>query len=315
MAETDSKPTNTDAKPDEVSLEQIDKLLEADDPAFAKSLSQIKEVGVEGEVHIESAVTGAETLTTEAEEDEKPKRRTWLVVLKPVHLVRDWIRTRLIKIRNTAVIVGRQFVMGLRTWPREFFGYAKAMFKILRQQLRDAMLVVRETSWPRRLVWTGFGAMVAATVILFVMSVSGIWLPGFMIHVETDLTKHADRSWEMKSDEAYVALFKAFPQKEIEFLFPKVVVNLKRTNSTQNPMGTFEVYVVLDSQDVAIEVEARRKELGDRLQRVLEDQTYADLSGPLGKKRIKDFLRRDLNAVLSQGWVKDVLIKNIILKP
>ncbi len=83
----------------------------------------------------------------------------------------------------------------------------------------------------------------------------------------------------------------------------------------RNPMGAFEFYVVMDSQDAALEVQARQKELHDRLQRAIEDQTYADLISPLGKKRVKDLLRNELNGVLTQGWVKDVLIKTMVLKP
>ena len=62
MAEIENKPppdaSPPDVKPDEVSLEEIDRLLEADDPEFAQSLNQIKEVGVEGDIDIESVVAG-----------------------------------------------------------------------------------------------------------------------------------------------------------------------------------------------------------------------------------------------------------------
>src|SRR5690606_9448617 len=132
-----------DQKPDEVSLEQIDALLEADDPDFAQSLTQIKEVGSEGEVIIESVVTGDDTLTTE-EEEEKPAQRPYIAKLqKGVQAVRTFLSNRWLRLRNFVVMFSEQALHNARVWPREFFGYAKAMLKVFLGKLKDGIKVVR----------------------------------------------------------------------------------------------------------------------------------------------------------------------------
>ncbi|MGE0762540.1 MAG: flagellar basal body-associated FliL family protein [Bdellovibrionales bacterium] len=317
MAETEVKSAapSPDVKPDEVSLEEIDRLLEADDPEFTKSLDQIKEVGVEGEVTIESAVPADESLSAEAEEEKQVKYPRLAKLLKPWQILKTKSYTRWLRLKNFAVISARQLMIHARTLPVEFFGYLKSTGKAVLAMVRQLVGHIRALSWGKRLAWLGFLGFTAGALILLKMNIGGVWLPGFNEAIITDMTHEADQVHEINANDPMVSLFRAFPQEEIEFLFPKVIVNLSRTPGHPNPMGAFEFYAVLDSKDVALEVKARREELHDRLQRALEGQTYGELTSPLGKKRVKDLLRRELNDVLSQGWVKDILIKTMVIKP
>lgn len=323
MAEIENKPnaaaTAPDVKPAEVSLEEIDRLLEADDPEFTKSLDQIKEVGNEADVNIESAVAGEETLSTE---DEDEKKKTWFdkfpllaKIFSPAKKLKDLSYTRWLRIKMRVVILFRQIIIIARTLPTELAGYVKTMIAIITKTVKSSIKFVRSLSMLQLVAWIGFIGLCGVTLILLKKNVGGVWLTGWGNNTITDITKFSDQSWTVAKDEQLVQLFRAFPQEEIEFLFPKVIVNLKSDSAYRNPMGAFEFYVVLDSKDVALEVKARRDELHDRLQRALESQTYGELTSPLGKKRVKDLLRRELNDVLSQGWVKDVLIKTMIVKP
>ncbi len=90
---------------------------------------------------------------------------------------------------------------------------------------------------------------------------------------------------------------------------------MKRPKENENPMGAFEIIVLLDSKDTAIEVRDREVELHDALQRVFEDESYGELESESGKGRLKSRLKRELNAKLTQGWVKDVTFKHFIIKP
>lgn len=80
-------------------------------------------------------------------------------------------------------------------------------------------------------------------------------------------------------------------------------------------MGAFEVVVKVDSRDSAIEVRDREVEFFDLVQRVFEAETYPDLSSKPGKIKLKARLKREMNEILSQGWVQEVSFKTFVLKP
>ncbi len=324
MSDTESKPTplpglTSEARPDEVSLDEIDRLLKEDDPDFTNQLTELQTIGTEGEVDIESAVLGDESLPVD---EDLSRRRSWAErfpqlekILVPLGKIRARAYTRWLRTKTQGWIVGRQLLIYARTWPVEFLRYSRSMAIQTSKAFRAGANYFIKLPRLQKLAWITFAALLVTIPILFKLNLMGVWLPSLFPRIVSDITVSADRVWEPKEKSDWVSLYRAFPQEEIEFLFPKIVVNLRTNNSMRNPMGAFEFYVVMDSQDAALEVQARQKELHDRLQRAIEGQAYADLTSPLGKKRIKDLLRGELNQVLTQGWVKDVLIKTMVLKP
>jgi len=323
MSGPDQKPAaavpSSEFRADEVSLDEIDRLLKEDDPEFATQLTELQTIGTEGEVDIESAVGGEEALPLD---DEVSRRRRLYdrfpfleKALAPAGRLRANLYTRWLRFKTQMIIWARQLWLYARTMPKEFLQYLKAMFILGRKKSAAATAYFLKLGRVQQAAWIAFGVLTVAIPAVLKLNLMGIWLPGLFPEVISDLSVKADQVWEADGKAEWVSLYKAFPQEEIEFLFPKIVVNLKTNSEFRNPMGAFEFYVVMDSQDAALEVQARQKELHDRLQRAIEDQTYAELSSPLGKKRIKDLLRNELNAVLTQGWVKDVLIKTMVLKP
>lgn len=309
-------PPPAETKLEEVSLEEIDRILQEDDPAFAAALNEIRAVGVEEEIEIVSAVEMEESLPEETG-DEKKSGRVSLAqkILAPVAKLKTRFYTRWLRIRTQFIVLFQQLIFYSRTLPIEFWQYLKVTAKAGRALLNKVIDAFIELPMAMKLLWTGFVGMTVLTLVVFLSNLRGIWLPELFPQALHDVTTLADKVWTEPADQPRLSLYRAFPQEEIEFLFPKIVVNLKRTNSYQNPMGMFEFYVVMDSKDSALEVQARQGELHDHLQREIEDQTYADLASPLGKRRVKDILKRELNDKLTQGWVRDVLLKSMVLKP
>lgn len=323
MTGTDNNPDNpgppSEVKPDEISIEEIDRILQSDDPEFSKDLGEIQAVGVESEVEIESAVELEDSIPSEEETASSNallERFPWLEkVSGPLKKSRNWAYTRWLKWRNQGLVLFRQTLLVARTWPGEFVRYGKSMWSAVRARNAALVALFKAMSLTQKLTWAGFITLTFVTVISLWMNFRGVWLPNLYPPVLTDLSTVADRTWEEPTGQKRMALFKAFPQETMQFLFPKLVVNLRRVNTYQNPMGAFEFYVELDSEDSALEVKAREHELHDRLQRALEGQSYNELAGKLGKNRVKDLLRREINAELTQGWVTEVYIKTMVLKP
>ena len=309
----------SDLRLDEVSLDEIDRLLKEDDPDFALQLTELQTIGSEGEVVIESAVPGEESLPTE---DDVSRRGRWFEnypaldkLLAPLGRARSRLYAQWLMTRTQTGSIMRQILIYCRTLPIEFVKYCRSVGGDLKGKIRAGVSAFFQLSRIQKMAWVAFVALIVAIPIFLKLNLVGVWLPQLFPRIVSDLTLAADRVWEPQVKADWVGLYRAFPQEEIEFLFPKIVVNLRTTSTLRNPMGAFEFYVVMDSQDAALEVQARQRELHDRLQRAIEEQTYADLSSPLGKKLVKDLLRNELNEVLTQGWVKDVLFKTMVLKP
>jgi hypothetical protein len=99
-------------------------------------------------------------------------------------------------------------------------------------------------------------------------------------------------------------------------LLPKFYINLKPSRkSGPNPMGAFEFFVEGMSPEVVIEAKDREVEVRDRVSRVIEEFTFELIEDPEGKRRLCDKIKAELNKILTTGKIKEVYIKNVVIKP
>lgn len=93
-------------------------------------------------------------------------------------------------------------------------------------------------------------------------------------------------------------------------------VNVKPSeNSGNNPMLALEVTAEGLSTDAIVEIKDREAEFKDMLLRLTEDKTYDELSETEGKQLLCEQYRDVLNANLTKGQVRRVLLKSFIIKP
>lgn len=96
----------------------------------------------------------------------------------------------------------------------------------------------------------------------------------------------------------------------------RLFVNLKASeNSGNNPMLILEVTVEGLSTDAIVEIKDRQAEFKDLLARHSEEKNYDELVEAAGKRALTDQFRDLLNANLTRGQVRRVLIKSFIIKP
>ena len=206
-------------------------------------------------------------------------------------------------------------VVFLKTRPKEFFFYALSVARVLRQEFMVPVRAFQEASQLKRSAALVLIAIAIASLWVLLANVKGIWLPQISEPILNSFESVADHVQTFQPKEEGESFYSAFPQERHEFLFPKMKVNLRRTSDSPNPMGAFEVIVLLDSKDTAIEVSDREVEFFDLLQRAFEEESFTDLESELGKNRLKSRLKRELNQKLTQGWAKDISFKSFILKP
>jgi flagellar basal body-associated protein FliL len=311
---TNTQPPNDTSKGEEIPLEDIEKLLEAEDPEFTKSLEEVRAVETDKSVEIKATELG-DNLGIEDRTDEKaePENSTRLQKIK-AQIRERWSALRL-RLKNRTVLLWRDTLVFLKTKPKEYALYAFAMTKVLIKAAMVPMKIFLQADRKRKAALIGLAALIAITLGVFLANIKGIWLPALHAPILRDFVENADWTETYNAREEGESFYSAFPQERHEFLFKKLKINLKRPNENSNPMGAFEIIVLLDSKDTAIEVRDREVELHDALQRVFEDETYSDLETEGGKGRLKSRLKRELNGKLTQGWVKDVTYKTFIIKP
>ncbi|HMN67364.1 MAG TPA: flagellar basal body-associated FliL family protein [Bdellovibrionales bacterium] len=298
-------------KAEEVSLEDIDKILEAEDPEFTKELEGVRAVEIDKDVEIETGVAADDELGEDRPGDAAP--------LKGFKLYKTKIKDKIFAFRmrmKARLATGRKdLLIWLKTKPKEYAIYSVAMSKVL---VKKATYPVKAFGAATRLqkltvlLLCGLAA-VAASVLFWNMR--GVWLPQINEPLLQSLTVGADKVETYDPKQEGESFYAAFPQERHEYLFDRIKVNLKRSTENPNPMGAFEIIVLLDSKDTAIEVADRRVEFFDDVQRVFEDHLVTDLDTEIGKERLKAGIKRELNAKLTQGWVKDVNFKTFVLKP
>ena len=303
-------PTPNSANGEEISLEDIDKILEKEDPALKKNLEQMRSVESDKNVEIQTAVAD-ETLA--AAEKSGAKVFGFLAKIKTrlkgrLSLWRVRLRNRLIQFSHDALIF-------LKTRPKEFALYSFVVVKTLVKLVIHPFVAFYAADRIRKVMVLTFISIIFGSLWVLRANFRGIWIPYLTEPVLTSLAEEAD--WVDKFDPkaSGQSFYDVFPQDRHEFLLKKIKVNLKRASMYENPMGAFEVIVLVDSEDTAIEVRDRQTELNDIVQRVMEEQTFDSLDTKIGKDHLKAQIKSELNNKLTQGFVKDISFKTFVIKP
>lgn len=96
----------------------------------------------------------------------------------------------------------------------------------------------------------------------------------------------------------------------------KMTANLRPSeNSTNNPMISFEIVIHGVSNEPIVEIKDREAEFRDLILRVTEEFTYDDLDTSSGKQALSESILVKINANLTDGQVRKVYYKNIVIKP
>jgi flagellar basal body-associated protein FliL len=310
MSET--QPPADPAKASDIPLEDIDKLLEAVDPEFTKSLEEVRAVEPDKDIVIDASAID-ESLAIDEDPEDPAKKLSVTAKIKfkmrsGMARLKLWLKTR-------SKQAGKDFIQFLKVRPKQF---ALFTVKMLKAGAKNALVPLKAFQQATRLQKFTLILLLAMSCVsawVLLANFKGIWLPQINEPLLTSFTDVADRVETFNPKEDGESFYSAFPQERHEFLFPKMKVNLRRTADNPDPMGAFEVIVLLDSKDTAIEVSDRQVEFLDLLQRVFEEESFTDLETELGKSKLKSHLKRELNQKLTQGWAKDINFKTFILKP
>jgi flagellar basal body-associated protein FliL len=299
--------TSEQTKAEEISLEDIDSILAAEDPEFSKELDDVRAVENDQSIVIEAAaVVENEVELTEIKQS---------LVRRLIQRLKQQLQALRSKLRLKFIAFLQSSLVWAKTRPKEY-----ALWLFINGKILAKMVVV-----PLKAFSQAERSVKLTVLLIFMMAVSsgwillanlkGVWLPSINQPILRSFEQSADHVYQIEEDDGGEAFYSAFPQELHEFLFRRIKVNLRRDAEHPNPMGAFEVFFSLDSLETAVELRDREVEFFDFLQRLFEEETFGDLETELGKVRFKTRVKREFNQKLTQGWVKDISFKTFILKP
>lgn len=300
--------------PDDIDLEQLDKVIEDEDPTFTNSMKDL----------------GADKLlsaTEESEEDEKEafllekelwkSGKTWKqnILNKAPFLVFIFFKLKRIK-RKIHDAIFYSFKIWLINFLQLLKIFAKKGWKIFVLKLKNAIQSFKNLSVLQKVVLTVSFLGLFAVGYLLKLSLTKGFLPKESPLYLQSFEEKADQVFSI-TDSTPEAFYDNLRGAGNTIFIQKIVVNLKVIDNLvhKNPMGAFDFYIQGITPEVAVEIKDRESVIRDRMQRVAEEFSFEQLDSVSGKKELTEKLKIEINNLLTTGRIKRIYIKTIILKP
>lgn len=297
----------------ELSADDLEQLIRKEDPKFAQSLNQISSVDLtaEGELDL---VNIDEALSEEPQKNNK---------LKGFKALKGTLKTFFKKIKNHLII----FITGLKTSLEYFFFQSLPyFFKKIIEIFKELLSLTKEKykdfnslSIKLRLMSIFLTlAAVGTTYYIFL-----VLKKGGLIHYSDKLfitsfkeLAQATTYYDTKDKTQVESFYDSTRTIQHIIVLQKNVVNIRPSeNSSPNPMFAFELFIKGNTSEVILEIKDREYEVKDRVQRLVETMSFAQLDTLEGKQLLLEKLRKELNDFLTKGRIRRVYFKTLILKP
>ncbi len=301
--------------PVEESVGAIDKLLEIEDPSFAAELTELRAQGGPASGDVTVAVDSDIDSILAQEKSEKAARgfrkiRLWLVVVPPRKITRTVSNLKALKpwLILTVLPAVKDGAGSSLTGLKSSAKYALAKVKV-------GLNWFSKLSPPSKLLLVTVIVFAGASVAMVRVALNGSFLPSLQRDFLYSFADVADQSFAIGKDEGWEDLNDPLLHPEHIVLIERLIVNLRAPGDGTDPMALVDLYIEAGSQEAAVELKDREAATRDMILRTMEQTTFEDLSTDAGKNKLKVFLRKNLNDMLSRGRVRRVFYKSIVLKP
>jgi flagellar basal body-associated protein FliL len=286
-------------------LLELDRLLAVEDPLFAERMKDLSELGL-GDDLADQELDGL-VKQSNAEAGLRGWRKLVLFIFKKP------ARILLSKIFSLLGWIGQlpQRGLGVAKWAlRTARALALAFFGLVK---RLALGFMSFSGKSKLLVFASIALLVVALQVGRVVF-KGFVLPTFAAPFIASFADIADEKYAIASGEVWENFNDPLFHPERVILVERIIVNLRREDDISNPMALVDLYIEGSSKTAAIELNDRELEVRDLIARTLEQMPYDEMIGLAGKEKFKVMIRKNLNGILSQGRVRRVFYKNIVIK-
>ncbi|XGC81515.1 flagellar basal body-associated FliL family protein [Bdellovibrio bacteriovorus] len=301
---------------DSLSLESLDSILAEEDPEFAQSLLDI---GPDNPTEIYNESVELEyTLEEELKrwKEASPKKAKIAKYLPFIPRLSYRVRVFRASLRLTIVKQKEQAIYRVKNAGPLLMAGAKNSALKLKTSLSDGLQAFSKFSTLKKVGFAGLVLVTAAGgFLIYRITTKGLLPPEKEMFISSmedwAQEKHFyDRSAQMES------FYESTRMSQNILLMKKMTVNLRPSSeSGPNPMGAFEFYVEGAASEVVVEIKDREPEVEDLFLRTIEDMTFDQVSSGEGKQLLCERLRKEVNKILTKGYVRRIFIKNAIVKP
>ncbi len=301
---------------DLLSLESLDSVLAEADPEFAKALN---EIGPDEGLSIYEE--GLELQFTLEDEKKKWQHATGIKAkLLKVMPFLPWlgfhIKMKRTMMRLSLVKFKQQSRENIKAAGPTLLKALKGGVQSLKHGLGDGLSVFKAYSLVKKLM---FVALIIATgvgaFVIYRTATHGLVPQNEELFIGS-LGEWAATRYQFNPKNDVESFYESTRASQNIIVTKKLVVNLKRSQeSGLNPMGAFEFFVEGAAAEVIVEFKDREFEVNDLFLRTIEDMSYDQMASAEGKQLLCERLRKEVNKILTKGYVRKVYIKTAIIKP
>jgi flagellar basal body-associated protein FliL len=305
---------------EEISSEDLDKVLEASDPGFAEKMLTL---GADKNLSVQEIIVDDDATELNEEIETWRKAGGLKKIIYKAFKFAPHVAIRVRRIRYKLFRFWLEFALRLKLFAQDLFTKckkniiigAKKTFGTVKEGLKVGIGFFTNLSFKLKLAFIGVLVMAVGVGFLIQLSMKKSLLPKENSIFISSLGEIATEEYSYDPDEPTEKFYDNPRAVQNIVIIEKLVVNLKPSaKSGPNPMAAFELLVEGLNPEVVIEVKDREKLIRDMVLRILESQTFEELDSAEGKQRLTEQVSREISSVLTTGRVKRVLIKTIILK-
>ena len=306
---------------EEMSPEDLDGFLAAQDPEFAAKMKEIsKDTAlsiVEPEVDEETSELHDEIAKWKDSKGLKKKLVTIFPFLPYITVRFNRLIFRIMAIFRGMGIHAKHFVDYMRTTGRHKLQALLILaIKKTGGKLKHALTEFGALSAKLKIALFGLVFLFFGAIYVFYLTLNGKVWPTETELFLTNLDAHAGQVYQVNKEEGFENFYDNIRATPNLLLIQKLVVNIKPSpNSGKNPMLACELFLDSISPDVIIEVKDRETFFRDLIQRTTEEFDYDTLSSVEGKKQYLKVLMKEINKQLTTGELRNIRIKTIVIKP
>jgi len=120
---------------------------------------------------------------------------------------------------------------------------------------------------------------------------------------------------DLKETDSFERFYNTIRIPKNIFSLRRMVINIQPSESSgPNPMVAYELSLEANSKEVLVEIKDREGEIIDQVQRALEELSFDELSAPEGRDLVEDKVRTRVNQILTLGKVRFVYIVGVVFK-
>ncbi len=301
--------------PIEEGVGNVDKLLEIEDPDFAAQLKVLKADGASGARDAVVALdSDIDTILAQEKADKAAKgwrRLRFRLIVAPTRKLNRAISS--LKSLKPWLVVS--------VWPSLKNAAAssatgfKSGSKFCIKKIKSGSGWYRKLPFVSKILFLMVIVFAAASFVMVKAALHGSFLPSLKRDFLVSFEPIADHSFTIGKGEAWEDLNDPLLHPEHIVLIERLVVNLKPIGDSVDPMAMIDLYIEAGSQEAAVELKDRDAAVRDMALRTMEQMTFEDLSTESGKTKLKVFLRKNLNDMMSRGRIHRVYYKSMVLKP